>query len=242
VKQLFISDLHLSEQQLQLEKLFHQFMQSQTSDADELYVLGDLFDVWIGDDVVDAVAKRVITAFKKFSSAGGRLYFFHGNRDFLLGADFAAATGGTILDEPYKITLAGRQALLLHGDTLCTKDIEYMAFRKEVRSEKWQLQTLALSKQERQAIASNMRAESMARGKTLTDEISDVTHSEVIKLMEQSAVSLLIHGHTHRQNRHSLTINHQPAERIVLGDWGETGCTLIVENNHLELHNFSLID
>ena len=217
-------------------------MKQHTSDADELYVLGDLFDVWIGDDVVDAVAERVIAAFNQFSGAGGKLYFIHGNRDFLLGAEFAAATGGTILEEPYQLTLAGQQTLLLHGDSLCTQDKEYMAFRKQVRSEKWQQQTLALSKAERQVIANNMRAESKARGKILADEISDVTQSEVIRLMEQSGVSLLIHGHTHRQNRHSLTINNQPAERIVLGDWGETSSVLIVEDDHLELHNFSVTD
>ena len=135
MKQLFISDLHLWEQQPKLEQLFHQFMQEQASKADELYVLGDLFEAWIGDDTIDPMAKRVINAFSQFSNQGGKLFFLHGNRDFLLGSTFAKATGGTILQEPHKMNIAGKKAILMHGDSLCTADKEYITFRNQVRSE-----------------------------------------------------------------------------------------------------------
>lgn len=240
MRQLFISDLHLWEQQPRVEQLFHQFMQQQAINADALYVLGDLFEVWIGDDAADPLAKKVITAFRQYSDDGGQLYFMHGNRDFLLGEVFWSATGGTLLSDPYPLQIAGQSALLMHGDSLCTEDKEYIAFRQKVRSVKWQSDLLSLSIDERREIAQDMRNQSIEKGKMLADEITDVTDAEVIKVMQQANASLLIHGHTHRQARHPLTINNQPAERIVLGDWGETGSVLIIENNHLEMLNFSL--
>ena len=239
MRQLFISDLHLWEQEPRLEKLFLQFMLQQASAADELYVLGDLFEAWIGDDAVDALAETVINAFSHYSNTGGKLYFLHGNRDFLLGDDFAVATGGTILKQPHSMNLAGQSALLLHGDALCTQDVDYMAFRNQVRSAEWQQDFLTKSIAERQQIAREIRGESSARGKMLDTTISDVTESEVINLMQQYSVTLLLHGHTHRQARHPLTINGQSAERIVLGDWGATGSVLMAENNQLDLVNFT---
>ena len=238
MRQLFISDLHLWEQQPQLEKLFMQFMQQQASEADELYVLGDLFEVWIGDDAIDEMAERVIKAFRHFSDNVGKLYFIRGNRDFLLGERFADSTGGTFLVDPHRLNIAGQQTLLMHGDTLCTDDTEYMAFRKKVRSTTWQQHFLSMSIDQRRQIAREMRKASAARGKSMAEEISDVTQSEVNNLMEQSSVSLLIHGHTHRQARHPMTINDQPAERIVLGDWGIRGSVLTVENEQISLSNF----
>jgi len=249
VRQIFISDLHLWQQEPHTEALFHQFMgpliEQQTANADELYVLGDLFEVWIGDDAIDSVAERVIKAFSDFSSNGGKLFFQQGNRDFLLGADFLKATGGIMLDDPHQMTIAGQKALLMHGDSLCTDDKEYMEFRTLMRSENWQQQFLSQSIEQRQQIARDIRNKSTERGKTMTSEISDVNQTTVIEVMETAGASLLIHGHTHRQARHPLTINplltnNQPAERIVLGDWGKTGSVLIAENNQLTLSNFSL--
>jgi len=240
MQQLFISDLHLCEQAPHLEVLFHQFMDQQAPKADELYVLGDLFEAWIGDDALDPLAERVIKAFKDYSSHGGKLYFMHGNRDFLLGESFAKATGGQLLTDPHSITLAGQSSLLMHGDSLCTQDEEYIAFRSLVRDTKWQQQFLSLSIDERLNIAKDIRSQSKQRGKTLAEEISDVTPAEVTAIMVQNQVSLLIHGHTHRQARHLLSLNEKHCERIVLGDWGETGSVLSISNNHIELSNFSL--
>ena len=210
-------------------------MKHHAEQADELYVLGDLFEAWIGDDAMDAMALRVIDAFYLYSSQGGKLYFLHGNRDFLLGAEFIKATSGELLTDPHHLTLAGQSALLMHGDSLCTQDEEYMAFRALVRDETWQKQFLSLTLDERKHIAQDMRDKSSEHGKSLSEEISDVTPSEVIKIMEKEKVSLLIHGHTHRQARHDLG----KAERIVLGDWGDEGSVLVIEDNRISLNNFS---
>jgi UDP-2,3-diacylglucosamine hydrolase len=238
--QLFISDLHLCEQAPQIEALFHQFMEQQAAKADELYVLGDLFEAWIGDDSLEPLAERVITAFNQYSSQGGKLYFMHGNRDFLLGENFVNATGGQLLNDPHALVLAGQSSLLMHGDSLCTEDKEYIAFRSLVRDPQWQQQFLSLSINERINIAKDIRSQSKERGKTLSEEISDVTPAEVINIMQHNQVSLLIHGHTHRQARHNLTIEKLQSERIVLGDWGVTGSVLSISEKSIELSNFTL--
>ena len=240
MRQLFISDLHLWEKAPKLEQLFHQFMEQQASKADELYVLGDLFEAWIGDDAIDTMAKNVINAFSHFSKQGGKLYFIHGNRDFLLGDEFLKATSATLLTDPYPLIIANQKALLMHGDSLCTQDAEYIQFRNLVRSEDWQNEFLSKTIEERLKIARDIRQQSSERGQMISEEISDVTPSEVVDIMQQAQVSLLIHGHTHRQDRHPLIINNQPAERIVLGDWGDTGSVLSIENNQITLSNFSL--
>ena len=238
--QLFISDLHLCEQAPQIEALFQQFMEQQAPKADELYVLGDLFEAWIGDDALDPLAERVIKLFKQYSSQGGKLYFMHGNRDFLVGETFVNATGGQLLNDPYSLVLAGQSSLLMHGDSLCTQDEEYLAFRSLVRAPQWQKEFLSLSIDERINIAKDIRSQSKERGKTLSEQISDVTPTEVISIMQQNQVTLLIHGHTHRQARHRLTIEKLQCERIVLGDWGETGSVLSISENTIELSNFTL--
>ena len=217
-------------------------MQQQACDADELYVLGDLFETWIGDDAADETAEEAIAAFRQFSDKGGKLYFIRGNRDFLIGDDFAKATGGTILHQPYKLSIAGQTSLLMHGDCLCTEDHKYIAFREQSRSPEWQQQFLSQSIEQRRELAQQIRNTSLAKRRAEMPTMTDVTASEVERLMVEAEATLLIHGHTHRQNRHSLTINNKPAERIVLGDWGDTGCVLIVEDNDLELFNFSLED
>ena len=217
-------------------------MQQQACYADELYVLGDLFEVWIGDDAIDALAERVINAFSQYSKNTGKLYFFHGNRDFLLASTFATLSGGTFLQEPHQLTIAGQKALLMHGDSLCTQDEDYIAFKKQVRSAAWQQDFLSKTIAQRQAIARNLREGSVAKGKMTNQSISDVTAAEVEKVMTEAKVSMLIHGHTHRQARHALSINGLAAERIVLGDWGVTGSVLMVEDNQITLNNFSLGD
>jgi len=242
MRQLFISDLHLWDQKPEQEQLFMQFMNNQASAADELYVLGDLFEAWIGDDALNPMAERVIEAFNQFSTNGGNLFFIRGNRDFLLGDDFAAATGGTILHQPYQLNIAGQTTLLMHGDCLCTEDHEYIAFRSEARSPEWQQQFLSQSIEQRLVIARKIRDTSIAKRRQAIGHMGDVVHSEVSDLMRKHNASLLIHGHTHRQNRHTFTLDDKPVERIVLGDWGDTGSVLTVEEQQMELSNFSLTD
>lgn len=238
MKQLFISDLHLSNEVPHIEELFQTFMHEQAKDANELYVLGDLFELWIGDEYTDETALRTIHAFADYSQHG-TLYFMHGNRDFLLGKQFLAQTGGTLLNEPYPMMLANQPTILMHGDSLCTEDTEYLTFKKMVREPQWQEDFLKQNIQERLNVARDIRRISMEKQVDAPDEIIDVTESEVESLMSNHKVSLLIHGHTHRQNRHPITIHNKPAERIVLGDWGTTGSVLIVEDNRIELTNFS---
>ena len=240
MRQLFISDLHLWQQAPEIEALFHQFMREQAQASDELYVLGDLFEAWIGDDALDALAERVITTFQQYSSTVGKLYFMHGNRDFLLGDTFIAETGGTLLSDPHELSICNQPSLLMHGDSLCTQDVDYISFRDTVRNPEWQQQFLSFSIDEREQIARDIRDKSQAKGQTMSEEISDVTPSEVIRVMDEHAVTLLIHGHTHRQARHSLSLEHAQAERIVLGDWGNTGSVLTVDDSKIELSNFSL--
>ncbi len=240
MRQLFISDLHLWEKKPEQEKLFIQFMNNQAREADELFVLGDLFEAWIGDDTLNPMAKRIIAAFSQFSESGSKLFFIRGNRDFLLGADFASATGGTILQQPYLLKVAGQKTLLMHGDCLCTEDHEYIAFRKEARSVEWQQQFLSQTIEQRLVIARQIRDTSIAKRRQAIGQMGDVVDSEVRALMKKHDASLLIHGHTHRQNRHKFSIEDKPVERIVLGDWGATGSVLTVEDQQIELSNFSL--
>ncbi len=240
MRQLFISDLHLWDQKPQIEKLFMQFMEKQATEADELYVLGDLFEAWIGDDALYPMADRVIATFKQFSNKGGRLFFIRGNRDFLLGSEFAYATGGIILHQPHLLNIAGQKSILMHGDSLCTEDHEYIAFREQSRSTEWQEQFLSQSVEERLLIARQIRDTSISKRRQAVGNMGDVVQTEVINLMKTSAATLMIHGHTHRQARHNFTVDGQAFERIVLGDWGETGSVLTVQDDEIELCNFSL--
>lgn len=240
MRQLFISDLHLWDKKPHIEQLFIQFMEKQASQADELYVLGDLFEAWIGDDALYPMAERVIATFRQFSDKGGKLFFIRGNRDFLLGSEFAYATGGTILHQPHLQNIAGQKTVLMHGDCLCIEDHEYIAFREQSRSPEWQEEFLSHSVEERLLIARQIRDTSIAKRRQAIGNMGDVVQKEVINLMRNSSATLMIHGHTHRQARHDFFIDGQGVERIVLGDWGETGSVLTVQDDEMELSNFSL--
>ena len=175
------------------------------------------------------------------AGSGTALYFMHGNRDFLLGEDFAARCDLSLLAEPTVIDLYGRPALLLHGDSLCTEDRDYMAFRAQVRNPLWQQAVLARPLAERRQLASALRSESMKAGQAKDQEITDVTPAEVDKIMADLGVDLMIHGHTHRPARHTLSVSGRPAERIVLGDWDRYGWYLRAEpDGALDLVQFPL--
>ncbi|WP_438863446.1 UDP-2,3-diacylglucosamine diphosphatase [Neptunicella sp.] len=225
---LFIADLHLSESRPDITAAFIHFMQQQAIHADALYVLGDLFEVWIGDDEITPLNTQVIQAFKQLTSQQVPVYFIHGNRDFLIGRRFAKATGVILLPEHHVIDLYGQPTLIMHGDSLCTLDVAYQKFRKKSRSWWWQAGILSLPLFIRHKIGQNARQKSQQSNMNKSDNIMDVTESEVITQMEQHQVQTLIHGHTHRPAIHSLEINGQPAKRIVLGDWYEQGSCLKV--------------
>lgn len=226
---LFISDLHLDESRPEHLQALEQLLQQHAGQCHALYVLGDLFETWIGDDDDSEFNLAAIAAFRAFSDAGSQLYFMHGNRDFLLGEDFARATGGELLNEGTVVDLYGTPTLLMHGDSLCTKDEKYMAFREQVRNPEWQQMMLAKPLQERRMIAQMMRMQSAQSNANKADNIMDVTPEEVVREMEAKGVHQLIHGHTHRPDVHHVPLSTGNGQRWVLGDWGEFGWQIIIK-------------
>lgn len=216
----FISDLHLQASRPELTRACIGFLADIQHDCEALYILGDLFEAWIGDDDDSPWLDELGTALRALGDGGARLFFQHGNRDFLLGETFAARCGMALLPESCTIDLYGRPALLLHGDTLCTEDRDYLAFRNQVRNPQWQRAVLAKPLAERRQLAAMLRNESRMAGAEKSLAIMDVTPAEVVRVMAAARVDLLIHGHTHRPARHELQVAGKPAERIVLGDWG----------------------
>lgn len=215
---LFISDLHLSPERPDITQAFLHFLNTTAKNAEALYILGDFFDAWVGDDDDTAEFACIKRALKSYSE-NTAVYFMVGNRDFLIGKQFAEETGCKLLPEPTLIQLANEPTLLIHGDSLCTGDAAYMEFRAMVRNTQWQQAILSKPLAERKALAAQMRAQSAEANSLKASDIMDVTPSEVAKLMEEHKVKRLIHGHTHRPDRHELQTALGEAERIVLGDW-----------------------
>lgn len=230
----FISDLHLCEERPDLTALFSKYMQEIAPQSDELYVLGDLFESWIGDDDDSEFVESIIAQFKTYSDTGKKLYFQHGNRDFLLGEEFAKKTGGKILDEIHPIKVSEQEAILMHGDSLCWDDKEYMQFRKMVRSEEWQNQLLSQPLAVRRAIAADLRQKSQNAQENKAESITDVNHEAVDKALIENNATILIHGHTHRPDFHDIEINGKHCQRIVLSDWGSQGNYLVLNSNEIE--------
>lgn len=226
MKTLFISDLHLEENQPDIANLFVDFMQAEAIKADALYILGDFFEAWIGDDDLTPFHQKIISVLRVATQKGLPIFIMHGNRDFLLGKRFLRATGCQLLPEEKVINLYGTPTLLMHGDSLCTRDIKFMKYRKKSRT--WLYKTLASLKslKSRRAIAANMRASSKKHMRNAPDYIMDVTPEEVDRVMQKQNVQHLIHGHTHREGVHHFTLNDQPASRTVLGAWHEQGYVL----------------
>ncbi len=235
----FIADLHLSADRPDITRCLMQFLQTDAINADALYVLGDLFEVWIGDDNVTPFNTEIANVFKAVSTHCP-VYFIHGNRDFAIRDKWLNKAGMTLLNEQEVIDLYGTPTLLTHGDELCTKDVAYQKFRKKSRGWWWPRLMLALPLWYRQRVANNGRAQSKKNQTHLKPEIMDVTPEEVVKAMEKWQVQRMIHGHTHRPNIHELTANNKPATRIVLGDWYDQGSVLKVtpQEAMLQHHNF----
>lgn len=218
---LFISDLHLEESRPDITAAFLRFVDRRAAQAQSLYILGDFFEAWIGDDERTPLQEQVAAALKSLSDSGTRVFLMHGNRDFLIGEDFCNRAGAILLDDPVVVNLYGTPTLLMHGDSLCTADVEYQKFRTSMRNVQWQKTFLARPLADRQLVARQLRDISMARNKGKEELIMDVTQKEVVEVMESHGVQRLIHGHTHRPAEHELEANGQPAKRIVLGDWAE---------------------
>ncbi len=235
----FISDLHLAPEETRITAGFLDFL-SKTQSTQHLYILGDFFNYWVGDDIVDPYVESIKQALQDTAKRGVKLFFMHGNRDFLVGKQFCNDINATLLDDPTLVNLNGEAVLLMHGDSLCTKDQEYMQFRSMVRSKDWQQNFLSQSVADRLAFAQKAREESL-KGNAMKDmAILDVTLSEVNKLMTDHNVTRMIHGHTHRPNTHNFKHQAKPMQRIVLGDWYTQGWYLKVDELGYHLVDFDL--
>ena len=224
---LFIADLHLDEQRPAIVDLFEQFLEDWSDRATALYVLGDLFEYWVGDDHRTALSKRVAQALRRFGQHGPSVYFMVGNRDFLVGQTFASQAGFELLQEPTVIHIEDEPTLLMHGDALCTDDHDYQAFRSRVRKRQWQEDFLALPIEERLDYARQARQESRQHTQAAHPAIMDVNNEAVASVMRRNRTMTLIHGHTHRPALHSLRIDGKVGRRLVVGDWYTQGSVLM---------------
>ncbi|MGF1762930.1 UDP-2,3-diacylglucosamine diphosphatase [Aliivibrio kagoshimensis] len=238
---LFISDLHLSEELPAITKCFLAFMKNEAINADALYVLGDLFETWFGDDDNSAFNRTIINAFKTLTDSGVPCFFLEGNRDFLIGKKFAKQTGMTLLPEICTIDLYGTKTLIMHGDTLCTKDEGYQKYRATVHKPWVQWIFLHLPLNVRHRLVGNIKSSSAEKKEQKQMVIMDVTPEEVFSEMQRFNVTQLIHGHTHRPAVHELTLNSGLAKRVVLGDWYSQGSVLLVTEQSMELQVRSFI-
>ena len=237
---LLISDLHLEEERPDITRAFLHFLQTRARGAEALYILGDFFEVWIGDDGMSAFQHGIARALRELSDAGTRIFLMHGNRDFLIGRAFCREAGCTLLKEPSIVQFNGEPVLLMHGDSLCTLDVGYMKLRRLLRNplSLFILRNLPLST--RHKLARKLRSESRAQTRMKASDIIDVTPDEVPRVMAEHGVRTLIHGHTHRPAVHELQVNGQPAQRIVLGDWDRQGWALQVDESGFHQAPFAL--
>jgi UDP-2,3-diacylglucosamine hydrolase len=239
VPALFISDLHLSEERPGANEQFFSFLEDVARGAESLYILGDFFEYWIGDDDLAYPFHAVIAgSLRALSRSGVALYFMRGNRDFLVGERFCAATGARLLDDPTVVQLDGERTLLMHGDTLCTDDLDYQAWRRTARSSSWQQAFLGKSLDARRHAVGGMRQKSKEVVQAKPAEIMDVNDGAVRDAMRRHGVKRLIHGHTHRPGRHRVELDGEPGERWVLPDWYGRGGYLSVAGNTPKLVQF----
>jgi len=237
---LFISDLHLDAERPQVTELFGRFLHDEARKADALYILGDLFEAWVGDDDPSETGAFVARELQALGAAGVPVYFMRGNRDFLLGDAYARTAGMMVLPDPAVVLLYGRPTLLMHGDTLCTGDVAYQQFRAQVRDPAWQQQFLSQPLATRVAFAQQARAASKAHQAGLQDKgametITDVAPEAVAATLSHFGIQRLIHGHTHRPAIHDLDIDGHAHQRIVLGDWYDQGSVLRMDEDGMVL-------
>jgi len=232
---LFISDLHLDRERPEIIKLFVDFLKNEATEAEALYILGDLFEYWVGDDQPLPGLENCLAALQSLTENNIPVYFIHGNRDFLIGKRFADKTGITLLPESKVIDLYGTPTLILHGDTLCTDDVDYQKMRQMLRDLKWQEQFLSLPIETRIKEALKLREKSQQATEAKEEMIMDVNQTTVVSIMQENDVLQMIHGHTHRPAVHDLEIDGEEAKRIVLGDWYHQGSVLYCSENEMKL-------
>jgi UDP-2,3-diacylglucosamine hydrolase len=233
-KTLFISDLHLEDKAPERNGWLMNFLKGPAREAEAVYILGDLFEYWIGDDALSATARMVAATTLSLNKRGVRCYFIHGNRDFLLGETYAAAAGLELLPESCVVDLYGTPTLIMHGDTLCTDDVEYQAFRQQSRDPAWQTAMLNLPVSQRLQLAQKARSESSEHTSSASMDIMDVNAEAVAAAFQEHGVHRMIHGHTHRPARHQVDLGNSKGERLVLADWYDAGSYLEVSADGVE--------
>ena len=237
---LLISDLHLEQQRPDITRAFVHFLQTRARQAEAVYILGDFFEVWVGDDAMGPFQHEIASALRELANSGTRLYLMHGNRDFMLGQGFCQLAGCTLLSDPCRVSFNGEPVLLMHGDSLCTRDTAYMRLRRLLRNPLSLFILRHLPLTTRRKLARKLRSESRAQTRMKAREIIDVTPDEVPRIMAEHGVRTLIHGHTHRPAEHTLEVSGQSARRIVLGDWDSQGWALQIDEQGLHQAPFAL--
>lgn len=243
---LFISDLHLSAEHPETSQQFLRFLDAEARGAQALYILGDLFEYWIGDDELEDIpgeplVREAALALRALADGGVALHLMHGNRDFLIGERFCAATGAQLLEDPSVATIDGERYALLHGDTLCTDDVPYQAWRRTARNPDWQRQFLAKPRTERRAIVMQYREQSKAAVSAKAPEIMDTNEGAVADAFRQLGVARMIHGHTHRPAHHEHVVDGRRCERWVLPDWYGSGGYLEIRDGAARLAQFGKV-
>ena len=237
---LLISDLHLEEERPDITRAFLHFLATRARQAEALYILGDFFEVWIGDDAMTPFQRSIADALRALSEGGTRIYLMHGNRDFMLGKGFCRAAGCTLLADPSVVELGGERVLLMHGDSLCTRDEGYMRLRRVLRNPLSLLILRNLPLSTRKKLARKLRSESRTQTRMKAADIIDVTPELIPRVLAEHGVRTLIHGHTHRPAAHQLEGDGHPGRRIVLGDWDQQGWALQVDENGFQQAPFDL--
>ena len=232
---LFISDLHINSQSPEILGQLEGLLEGEARGAEALYILGDLFESWVGDDDADPAQAAAMAALKRLTDLGVPCFVMHGNRDFLLGSQFCALTGARLLPDPLIVTLYGERVLVMHGDALCTDDRAYQRLRATVRAPDWQRKFLALSVAARRSLAGAARDGSQAHTAALAQAIADVNATSVAAVLRAAGTTTLLHGHTHRPAIHPLDVDGRTCTRIVLGDWHAQGSLLRWDLNGPEL-------
>jgi UDP-2,3-diacylglucosamine hydrolase len=236
---LFISDLHLQADMPRTTQAFLTFLTQQASRSQQLYLLGDIFEAWAGDDdIADPYHQKIVNALRQLAESGVQIFWMAGNRDFLVGPAFAAAAGLRLLNDPHVVTIAGLKIVLTHGDAQCTDDDGYMRFRVQVRAPDWQRDFLARPLAERKAIIASMRAGSRAAQRDKSCDIMDVNQGEIKNLFERTDANIMIHGHTHRPACHDEQADGLKRRRYVLSDWDLDGD----ENNNTTRGDWLALD
>ena len=233
----FVSDLHLEPIENKRVKVFCQFLNNAVNKYEELYILGDFFEYWIGDDDTQSVNKLIMQKLKTASNNGLKIYFIHGNRDFLIGSEFESETGVKILADQHTFNIGEKKIMISHGDAFCVDDVEYQEMKREIRSDSWKKDFLTKSISERVDFANDLRTKSSERNSNKPENIMDVNDNYVLEVVRREKIDILIHGHTHRPAVHKL---ENSSIRAVLGSWEEEGWVADYIEGNIKLTSFPI--